>query len=119
MNKQIKKNLIITLIFLFTTAAVNHASVFEKEKMDGSKLPDTGSLYGNSSGNSIKSSDSVGDSEESFGGGLFRSDHNPGSRPGIGEGIGEEAPIGNGLHVLVILSVLLGIVKIFRNKSNK
>ena len=115
-----KKISITILIFIFTATTVNYAAIYRNEKTDGNESPDTESLYEKSSDNFINSSHSVGDSEENSGG-LFRSDPNsgPGGRPIIGDGIGEDSPLGNGLPTLVVLSILLGILKIYKNKSNK
>ncbi|MCL1934626.1 MAG: hypothetical protein FWF53_12535 [Candidatus Azobacteroides sp.] len=53
-------------------------------------------------------------------GGFFRdsSADNPGERPGNGGGIGQEAPVGDGLLVLTVCCVGLLIVKFFHGGGN-
>ena len=54
------------------------------------------------------------------GAGFFRnSNSGPGGRPGDGEGIGQEAPLGDGLNALVACCVLFGFVKIYNDKRKK
>jgi len=99
-----KKISILLMIFLFTATTVNYAAI-QKEKPDDTKAPDTGLYTDHSSAfdNSLKSSDAEGDA-----GSLFRSGpaDGPGGRPGVGDGIGEDTPLGNELPELFICSIL-------------
>jgi len=42
----------------------------------------------------------------------------PGDRPGPGDGIGQEAPVGGGLPIIITCCAVWAIVKTIRNKRN-
>jgi len=108
-----RKSVVTILIFLFTATAVYCESTYENRLSNGSESNGTEEYSGNSittTTNSVENSDS---------GGLFRSEEGPGSpggRPQIKDGIGEEAPVGDGLPVLLLGCILLGTVKIYKKE---
>jgi len=108
-----KKILVTILIFLFTATAIGYAGIFKGQSEDNS-----------SDNNSVSYDSSVSNSEEISNedyGGFFRSSSadDPGGRPGNGGGIGQEAPLSDGLPVLISCCVLLGLLKTFNEKRKK
>jgi len=111
---------IIVLIFLFAVAATSSYVGFSMGNSELKYKEETSV----SSGGFFKSNDNYS-SGETFGneGGFFRNSteaNGPGGRPGSGDGIGQEAPIGDGLFVLTICCTCLIIAKLFyaRRKIN-
>ena len=112
-----KKILITILIFLLTAMANSYAAFFENrvENSDYSYIGTTGQEY----------SDNQGEPEESIGGFFKSPGDNPLiNRPGTGGGIGQgtdPAPIGKGLHTLLVCSLIYGIVKVSskKNRNNR
>ena len=99
---------------MFVAAATGYAGIYTSQPADGERY--AGGIYSNSSVNALGSSNQNS--------GLFRSSApSPGNRPGNGGGIGQEevgdAPLGDGLLVLVVCSVLLVVVKIIVRKFRR
>jgi len=114
--------LITTLIFLIASTAPSYAELFTDVK------PEPYSSYEMNSSTNYPSEISYSDKEtliEDSGSGLFKSpsDNNPLiDRPGSGGGIGqgnENAPIGKGLHTLLVCCLIYGIVKISAKKRGR
>jgi len=99
-----KKILISTLICLITASAAICAGISDKQ--DSSDYSEkSGSLYRNNT---------PVPEPETLGIGIFRSSDagSPGGRPGNGQGIGqEEAPLGDGLYVLLACCATFVIIK--------
>lgn len=103
------------LIFLFFSIATGHAQLYRRDQITDDKKAATG-IYDDSSDNAIETN-SEGDSNNS---GLFRSDTSgPGGRPKIGDGIGEDSPVGDGLNVLIACGIFFGAAKLFIDKRKK
>jgi len=103
-----KKILITVMIFLFTaTTVTTYAQIFKEQDS---------SSYTTVSGNS-SSTYEVDDNQ----GGFFRSStaDPPGDRPGNGEGIGQQAPIGEGLQILVAFCMFFGGIKYYSRNRKK
>lgn len=100
-----KKVLITILIFLLTATATSYAGIFNQSETKQSNS--------NPSNSGEETTDNYG--------GFFRSSSadNPGGRPDDGGGIGQQAPVGNGLYPLVICSLFFGIVKLSSDKRKK
>jgi len=96
------------LVFLFASTNVSYAGFFK----NGQK--DTNSSYDNSSNDrtnyqtTFSYTEGVGATDN---GGLFSVGENPLDRPGNGNGIGQDAPVGRGTHILLICCLIYGIVK--------
>ena len=110
---------IIVLIFLFAVAATSSYVGFSMGN-SGLKYKEETSV---SSGGFFKNKDNYS-SGETFGneGGFFRNStkaDGPGGRPDSGDGIGQEAPIKDGLYVLLACCFVLGSVKFFVEKRKK
>jgi len=88
-----KKIVSAFIILLFAASAAGYAQIY------GNANSNSGALYSESS-----SSSTTRESDASSGGALYRIDssNSPGDRPEIGEGIGQEAPLGEGLTVLLV-----------------
>ena len=104
-----KKIVITIMIILFTATGTGYAQIFrsqEKETGSTSVMKDSPASH----------TDNVSDNS-----GLFRAGDagGPGNRPGNNEGIGQEseAPLKDGLGMLVTCSVIFVFVKIFKNKQ--
>jgi len=115
-----KKKLVTVFILLFTAVAVSYAGLYKSKSVtQETEEHSSGALYKNSSGNGLSSDDP--------GGSLFKSSAltSPGDRPSSGGGIGqsdtEEAPLGDGMYMLisccVVFAVIKIVVKIIKNKS--
>ena len=99
------------MIFLLTATMTSYAGIYRDNTPDNSGSSGYGALFGNSN-----SSNPGGDSDS---GGLFRSSNvDPGDRPGNGDGIGQQAPIGNGVRTLAVCCLIYGIVKLSSKKRN-
>jgi hypothetical protein len=108
-----KKKIITVVILLLTTTAINYAGIYKQSENESSDYSNTGSLFEND----IRSEESVSDDN---GGGLFRAPaDDPGGRPGNGGGIGQRAPIGEGIHVLVACCVILAAIKVSKKKKKE
>ena len=107
-----KKIFITLFIFLFTATAISYAGIYS--------TPSSSSESSGSGGGGFYSNQSNNSGGDSGAGALFRSSTNdPGGRPGGGDGIGQEAPLGNGLRTLIICAFIYGVVKISSRKGRK
>jgi len=107
-----KKVIVTILIFVFAATAVSYAGIYKSQAAENERY--SGGIYSN------PSVDSEG---KDSGYGLFRSSApGPGNRPGNGGGIGQEgtdAPLGDGIIVLVVCSAILIIVKVIVKKFKR
>ena len=110
--------LIAALMFLIALMTPSYAGIFRDNQ------PENGNSYSNSSRttsypNAINYS---GGETNDHGGGFFRStsDEDPlRDRPGMGGGIGQSAPIGKGMHTLLVCCLIYGIVKFSAKKRSE
>jgi len=107
------KGVLIVLFFMFIATTPGYAEIYTGETIDYGG--NAGGIYSNTSDNS---------EEKNSGYGIYKSlAPSPGNRPDNGGGIGQEngkdMPIGNGLTVLVVCSVILVIVKEFMRKFKR
>jgi hypothetical protein len=106
-----KKILFTITIFLF--AVSSYAEIKRSESTNNEEQYSSGGgLYGNSYSTSV---------EENSGSGVYKTTDNPndGTRPGGGEGIGQETPVGNGLCVLAVCCLIYCVAKTVKNKTRK
>ena len=103
-----KKILITIIIFMFTATVTGYAQFFKDN--DSNSGTTGGSSYSES-----ESGYSSGNSEEGndYGGFFKARASKPGGRPDITEegGIGQQAPVGDGLPILIVCCVILVIVR--------
>jgi len=114
--------LITALMLLFTLTTPSYAGIFRDNQ------PDTNNSYNSNNSYSSRTTSypnaanySSGEAGESYGG-FFRSSSENGpldDRPGLGGGIGQSAPIGKGLHTLLVCCLIYGIVKISAKKRSE
>ena len=101
----------IIMIFLLTATISSYAGIYRDKTTSKGESSEYGALYRNAP------SSSEGDSSA---GSLFRSSNNDlDDRPGNGTGIGQEAPIGNGIRTLAICCLIYGIIKLSSRKGHK
>jgi len=111
-----KKIIAIFLIILFPATVTVYAQIYRSEEKHNNEA--TG-IYNEPPMNSIE--EYTEESPEDYSGGLFRSDtQEPGLRPDVNEGIGEEgeddAPINDGLGVIIVCSLFFVIIEFFIHK---
>ena len=102
-----KKILFTIMIFAFAAmTTTSYAQIFKEQDSNPSV----------STENSTSSSE-VNDSQVGF----FRSStaDPPGDRPGNGEGIGQQAPLGDGLHILIAFCMFFGVIKYYSRRRKK
>ena len=106
-----KKIFTTIIIVLFTSTAISYAGIYRNRTTDES-TSGYGALYRNKTDNLEGGSNA---------GALFRSQADgPGDRPGSGDGIGQETPLGNGLYIIAICCFIYVIVKFTsRKRDNK
>jgi len=113
-----KKIFVSTLILALTATAISYAGLSEPNNNERTTENHGGFFSGD--GHSSSSSDFATSSEQI--GGFFRDSSDPsdpGTRPGTGEGIGQEAPLHDGLHVLIACCVVFLFIKIYNEKRHK
>jgi len=109
-----RKIIVAISIFMFAATALGYDGIYNNQAAEEEGY--TGGIYSNHS---------VDAEEEDYSGsGIFRSSApSPGERPDNGEGIGQEdgedAPIGDGLTVMLTCSVLLVVVKLVAKKFKR
>jgi len=100
-----KKILITILVYLFTATTTSYAQFFRDRETNNNGT--TENAYGSSG-----SGDNYG--------GFFRTEaDNPENRPGDGGGIGQDAPVKEGLHVLIGFCLIFGVVKVVNENRKK
>ena len=117
MNDLMKKTavrIMIVLVTLTVTATATSYAQFFRDGENDNTPTDVIEMYGND-GTTFDSPE--GDYDN---GGFFRSNaSNPGNRPGASDGIGQTAPLRDGLPILIACFATLVIVKIIKNKRKK
>ena len=111
-----KRILNIVVIFLFAATATSYAGFFKDQ-------PETNNSSGNSGSHSNSRISHTGETNSENYSGFFGSPSgadplDPGGRPESGDGIGQDAPLGDGLSVLFVCCVALVLVKIYRHKRS-
>jgi len=108
-----KKTLVSILIFMFTATVSVCAQIYNNQEPGNNNSAGQNGYYSTYSDVTLTNSN-----ENAGSSGLFKDTATgPGGRPVNGEGIGQEAPLGNGLNVLIACSVIYGIVLFFKMKS--
>ena len=109
-----KKKVIVIVIGLFLSVKVSYAGIYRNEtdnKESSSSSGQCGALYGRSADRSEETSNK--------GGALYRnSNDDVFDRPGNGDGIGQ-APVGDGISVLVCCCIVLGFAKYSKERKNE
>ena len=101
-----KKIFYTIIVFLFAVTISGNAQFFSNnEKETGTKTETGGGFRENSERNNDT-------------GGFFRAESDDYERPDVGEGIGE-APINDGLAVMVLCSIVFVAIKFYKGKRNK
>ena len=107
-----KKILSTIIIFCLIATSTSYAQFFNGKSGNGESSENT-AIYDNAinSGN---------ETNEDYGG-FFRSSNadTPGGRPGNGDAIGQEAPLKDGLPVLVGCCLLLIVIKSVKDRRKK
>jgi len=107
-----KKILSTLILFCLIATSTSYAQFFNGRSGNGDSSENT-AIYDNAvnSGN---------ETNEDYGG-FFRSSNadTPGGRPGNGDAIGQEAPLKDGLPVLIACCLLLVVVKSFNERQKK
>jgi len=100
------KKIQIIITFLFSFIAESHAGIYS-DNYESGPSGQYGALYGNSQ-KAISGS----------AGGLFRADPAPdlGARPDTGISIAQDAPIGDGLYILIAVCIIWGIIKLVKER---
>ena len=103
-----KKIFYIFILLFFISTTPNYAQFFK-----GQSETDNYSSNSNSRNSGEAASEDYG--------GFFRnsSADGPGDRPGSGEGIGQEAPLKDGLHVLIGCCLLFVVIKSVNDRRKK
>ena len=107
------------MIFLFTATTVSYAGPSDPEYNERASNNQSGFFSGSDSDNTSSGTNASESPDQTSG--FFSSPNadNPGGRPGDGGGIGQQAPLRDGLNVLVACCVLFGFVKFFNEKRKK
>lgn len=102
-----KKTVATIMIILFTAIGTGYAQIYKSQETK------PGTTSGLKDSPASHSDDVSGNSE------FFRAGDatGPGDRPGNGGGIGQEAPLKDGLHVILVCSLIFGIVKLSYGKK--
>ena len=120
-----KKILITILIFLFTSISNSYAVFFENQlgESNYSSYTSTDDRTNNSMEEEGYFSNKI-EPEDTYGG-FFKStsggnplDNRPGTGGGIGQGT-DPAPIGKGLHTLLVCSLIYAMVKVSSDKKKE
>ena len=91
-----KKIILSIMIVLFTSTITSYSQIFKEKETSAAETSPENQKTDNSSN------------------GFFRADPpGPGDRPGPGEGIGQEAPVGDGFHILITCCLVFGLVKLY------
>jgi hypothetical protein len=107
-----KKTLIVFVVLLFSVVEISYAGIYTSQTNQEKTFSPYNSLYGPPAGNTIIPSDTSS--------GLFKAPENGfGGRPGNGEGIGQEAPIDDGLAILLVCCGVLVIIRAYIRKREK
>jgi len=117
---EMKKILITIIIFIFTATVTGYSQLFKDNDVTDNTGATTGSSYSGSEYSSNGSEYSSGDSNGGVG--FFRTppeDNKPGGRPDCGGGIGQDAPLGNELKVLLACSAVYVAASFFKRKWKK
>ena len=99
---------------MFTSTVTSYAQFFRENETSNNRDRNSSGIM-----NRNTPSSSSSDLDNSYGGFFRNSPGGPGDRPGSGEGIGQEAPVEDGILVLVSCCIFLGAVKIHNAKRRK
>jgi len=102
------KKRIIILLSLFFIMNISQAAIY-KTKSESDVIENSTGLFGE------KKVEKIENTEDNYGG-LFRAS-DPGGRPGNGDGIGQQAPLGDGLKILLILCFFFLLYEFSTNKK--
>jgi len=109
-----KKVLATILIFMVGEIITGYAQIYNKQEPENETAIEQNGYAIYNEASFLDSSNKNADT-----GGIFRDTPatSPGNRPINGGGIGQEAPLGNGLHVLIACSIIYGVIVFFKMKS--
>jgi hypothetical protein len=105
-----KKIIILTAIFIISATSAGYAGIF-RDQQENASSRNTSMQHENNAGSS-------GGTSSDDSGGFFRNSGpgDPGDRPGDGGGIGQDAPVSDGLGVLMAYCMIFCCGKIFASK---
>ena len=113
MKRELKKIVLSTMILLLAATVISFASGNNyKEKPSDNN----GGFF---QADNDYSSDETPESTIDQTGGFFSDGGDPGNRPGEGDGIGQNAPLQDGLHVLLTCCAAFVLVKFANDKHKK
>ena len=109
-----KKISSLLIIFCFIATSTSYAQFFRDQSDNDNSSGNSGAVYNSNAGSSVT------ETNDDYGG-FFRSSNadSPGGRPGNGDAIGQEAPLKDGLPVLVGCCLLLMVVKTIKENKKK
>ena len=110
-----KRIFVSTLILLFAATAISFAKLSDHPQYAEETSDTHGGFF---SGDANNSSSETPKSSEQYGG-FFQSPDGPGGRPDSGDGIGQNAPLHGGLHILVACGIIFVAVKFFNENRKK
>ena len=109
-----KKILTTIIIILLASTSISYAGIFYSQPETENSSGSSGGFFNNNTGYS-------GESTSEDYGGFFRSPSmsDPGGRPGSGDGIGQNAPLGDGWPVIIACCIALICLRLFDRKRNR
>ena len=110
-----KKILSLFIIFYFIATSISYAQFFREKSENDNSSGSSSAIYDSNAGSSATETD------DHYEGGFFRSSSadTPGGRPGNGDAIGQEAPLKDGLPVLIGCCLLLIVIKSVKDRRKK
>ena len=104
----------IIFLFIFTATATTYAGLFNNQL-------ETNDPYNNNGAGYWENNNYQGVEADEDRSGFFRSSSagNPSGRPGNGDGIGQDAPLSKGVHILAICCLIYCIAKFSSKKRSK
>jgi hypothetical protein len=108
-----KKIIILTIIFIVSATSAGYAGIF-RDQQENASSRNTSMQHENNAGSP------EGTSSDDYGG-FFRNSGPgaPGDRPGTGGGIGQNAPVSDGIPVILVCCAFFIVIKILdENRKN-
>ena len=111
-----KKISSLLIIFCFIATSISYAQFFRDKPDNDNSSGSNSAVHDSNTGRTVV----VTETNDEYGG-FFRSSNadSPGGRPGNGDAIGQEAPLKDGLPVLIGCCILLVVVKTIKDKKKK
>jgi len=110
-----KKISSLLIIFCFIATSISYAQFFREHSDNDNSSGSNSAVHDSNAGKTVT------ETNDDYGGGFFRSSNadTPGGRPGNGDAIGQEAPLKDGLPVLIGCCLLLVVIKSVNDRRKK